>query len=51
MDLNNLALITGSSSAGLFILAGILKLIKKSKGMRAQAPQEETNEESSELTG
>lgn len=51
MDLNSLALITGGSSAGLFIIAGVLKMIKKSKGMKSQAPQEESSEETSELTG
>lgn len=50
MDLNKLALITGSLSAVLFAVAGILKLVKKSKGLEAQAPAE-AEEESSDLTG
>lgn len=49
MDLNKLALITGGCSAALFILAGVLKLFKKSKGLKTQSPDGET-EETSELT-
>ena len=50
MNLDKLALITGSLSAVLFAIAGILKLVKKSKGLESQAPATE-EEETSSLTG